>query len=182
MKYGVIRDAALFERLETAVGSIVAREADEIADIVRRCAAIKAAVVSADEHERTGARATLNYGHTFGHAYENATGYGTLLHGEAVAIGMADAAELAVRTGRVPRAFAVRQAALMAALGLPTCLPSGVEVAAEDLVALMARDKKALDGRLRFILPTRLGQVELVDDVPTPLVREVLAGRLADRA
>jgi len=182
VKYGVIRDAALFERLETAVGSVVAREAGEIAAIVRRCVAIKAAVVSADEHERTGDRATLNYGHTFGHAYENATGYGTLLHGEAVAIGMADAAELAVRTGRVPRAFAVRQAALMAALGLPTCLPSGVEVAAEDLVALMARDKKALDGRLRFVLPTRLGQVELVDDVPTPLVREVLAGRLAERA
>ena len=175
VKYGVIRDAELFARLEGAAGSVVARDPREIGAIVGRCAAIKAEVVSADEHERTGARATLNYGHTFGHAYENALGYGTLLHGEAVAIGMADAAELAVRLGRVPAALARRQDRLLEALGLPTRLPAGVSAAADALLALMARDKKALDGRLRFVLPSRLGHVELVDGVPAQMVREVLA-------
>ena len=175
VKYGMILDASLFERLQRRATEILAREPADIEAIVVRSAALKAAVVSRDEHERTGLRAILNYGHTFGHAYENALGYGTLLHGEAVAIGMTDAAELAVRLGRIPAELARRQDALLAALQLPVRLPTGPRPAAGDLVALMARDKKTLHGRLRFILPTRLGEVELVDGIDPSLVLEVLS-------
>ncbi len=173
-KYGMILDELLFERLESRAGAILARDPVELGAIVRRSAELKASVVSRDEHERTGLRAILNYGHTFGHAYENAVGYGTLLHGEAVAIGMADAAELAVRIGRIPADLALRQDALLTALHLPTRLPPGPKPSPEDLVALMARDKKTLHGRLRFILPTRLGEVELVDGIDSSVVLDVL--------
>lgn len=174
VKYGVILDADFFDRLESRADAIRARDPEELERIVATSAALKAAVVSRDERETTGLRAILNYGHTFGHAYETLTGYGTLLHGEAVAIGMADAAELAVRLGRVPPAFARRQDALLEALGLPTRLSAGPVPAAGEMVAVMARDKKTLHGRLRFVLPTRLGHVELVDGVDPALVTAVL--------
>ena len=177
VKYGVILDADLFESLEACVDAIRTREPGELERIVARCAGLKASVVSRDERETTGLRAILNYGHTFGHAYENLTGYGTLLHGEAVAIGMADAAELAVRLGRVPPEFARRQDALLEALGLPTRLEAGPTPAPGDMLAAMGRDKKTLHGRLRFVLPTRLGHVELVDGVDPALVTEVLRRR-----
>ena len=175
VKYGMILDAALFERLELRATEILAREPADVEAIVVRSATLKASVVSRDEHERTGLRAILNYGHTFGHAYENATGYGTLLHGEAVAIGMTDAAELAVRLGRIPAEIARRQNALLTALHLPVRLPSGPRPSPQELVALMARDKKTLHGRLRFILSKQLGEVELVEGIEPSVVLDVLA-------
>ena len=175
VKYGMILDAALFERLELRAAEILAREPADVEAIVVRSATLKASVVSRDEHERTGLRAILNYGHTFGHAYENAIGYGTLLHGEAVAIGMTDAAELAVRLGRIPAEIARRQNALLTALHLPVRLPSGPRPSPQELVALMARDKKTLHGRLRFILSKQLGEVELVEGIEPSVVLDVLA-------
>ena len=175
VKYGMILDAALFERLELRATEILAREPADVEAIVVRSATLKASVVSRDEHERTGLRAILNYGHTFGHAYENAVGYGTLLHGEAVAIGMTDAAELAVRLGRIPAEIARRQNALLTALHLPVRLPSGPRPSPQELVALMARDKKTLHGRLRFILSKQLGEVELVEGIEPSVVLDVLA-------
>jgi len=175
VKYGMILDAALFERLERRAAEILAREPADVEAIVIRSATLKASVVSRDEHEQTGLRAILNYGHTFGHAYENAIGYGTLLHGEAVAIGMTDAAELALRLGRIPAELARRQNALLTALHLPVRLPSGPKPSPEQLVALMARDKKTLHGRLRFILSKQLGEVELVEGIEPSVVLEVLA-------
>ena len=175
VKYGMILDAALFERLELRATEILAREPADVEAIVVRSATLKASVVSRDEHERTGLRAILNYGHTFGHAYENAIGYGTLLHGEAVAIGMTDAAELAVRLGRIPAEIARRQNALLTALHLPVRLPSGPRPSPQELVALMARDKKTLHGRLRFILSKQLGEVELVEGIEPSVVLDVLA-------
>jgi len=175
VKYGMILDRQFLERLESRAGAILAREPADVEAIVVRSASLKASVVSRDEHEQTGLRAILNYGHTFAHAYENALGYGTLLHGEAVAIGMADAAELAVRLGRIPAELARRQDALLTALHLPVRLPSGPRPSPEELVALMARDKKTLHGRLRFILSKQLGEVELVDGIDPSVVLNVLA-------
>lgn len=173
VKYGVILDPALFAWLEDSAAALMARDPAALTHAVERSAAIKADVVSRDEHETSGLRAALNYGHTFAHAYETLAGYGTLLHGEAVAIGMARAARLATLLGRVPGELASRQDTLLAGLGLPTAIPAGLDDAAA-LLAVMARDKKSVGGRLRFVLPSRLGHVELVDGVPEQLVRQVL--------
>jgi 3-dehydroquinate synthase len=174
VKYGVILDPAFFGWLEDSAAALTARDPAAVAQAVERSAAIKADVVSQDEHETSGLRAALNYGHTFAHAYETLAGYGTLLHGEAVAIGMARAARLAALLGRISGDFVARQDALLTRLGLPTAIPAGVGDQTA-LLAVMARDKKSLGGRLRFVLPSRLGHVELVDGVPEPVVRQVLA-------
>ncbi|MFM8891548.1 MAG: 3-dehydroquinate synthase, partial [Planctomycetia bacterium] len=128
-----------------------------------------------DELERTGLRAVLNYGHTFAHAYETRAGYGTLLHGEAVAIGMADAAALALALGRIGPDTVARQNDLLRAFRLPVRIPAGMDCAPESLLEIMGRDKKVLHGRLRFVLPTRIGHVELIDGVDPQTVRPVLA-------
>lgn len=172
VKYGVILDAAFFARLEGDVAGLNARSADVLTDTIARCCRLKADVVEQDEREETGLRAVLNYGHTFGHALEAVTGYDAWLHGEAVAIGMTCAARLAERLGRVGPELARRQTALLTALHLP------VEPGHADrgeLLAAMQRDKKVEHGRLRFVLPTRLGHVELVDGVPTAEVEAALA-------
>jgi 3-dehydroquinate synthase len=134
---------------------------------------LKAQVVEVDEREESGRRAVLNYGHTFCHALETVSGYGELLHGEGVAIGMMCAARLAQRLGRVDEEFVARQRALLVALGLPVVLP---DVDHEELLRAASHDKKVEHGRLRFVLPTRMGKVELVSDVDARDVRAVLAG------
>jgi 3-dehydroquinate synthase len=173
VKYGVILDPVFFGWLEESAAALTARDPATVAHAVERSAAIKADVVSRDEHETSGLRAALNYGHTFAHAYETLAGYGTLLHGEAVAIGMARAARLAALLGRISEDLVARQDALLGRLGLPIAVPTGVGDV-HGLLAVMARDKKSLGGRLRFVLPSRLGHVELVDGVPESLVRQVL--------
>jgi 3-dehydroquinate synthase len=177
LKYGVILDAALFAWLEANAPAIRRRDPAALLHIVERSAALKAHVVERDEHETSGLRAILNYGHTFAHAFETAAGYGTLLHGEAVAIGMAAAARLAAALGRVGPDVIGRQDALLTALGLPVAATdlSWTPPAADELITIMGRDKKTVDGRLRFVLPTRIGHVELVDDIDAALVRRVLA-------
>jgi 3-dehydroquinate synthase len=175
VKYGVILDAEFFEYLEAHVAALRARDPAVLAHVVARCCRLKADVVEMDETETTGVRALLNYGHTFAHGFETIAGYGTLLHGEAVAVGMTCAARLAERLGLVDAAFGRRQAALLTALNLPT-VPTAV-YPTEDLLAVMRRDKKAVGGRMRFILPTQIGDVRVADDVPESLVRAVLEGR-----
>jgi len=139
--------------------------------VVARCCELKAEVVRQDERDEKGLRAALNYGHTFAHAFEALTGYTQLLHGEAVAIGMLCASRLAERLGRVDPALTRRQRELLRALGLPLEVPA---VDAEQVLAAMGHDKKVEHGRLRFVLPTRLGQVELVGEVPAEAVRAAL--------
>ena len=173
VKYGMILDAAFFAWLESNTAAVLAREPAALAHAVERSAALKAHVVERDERELTGLRAVLNYGHTFAHAYETAAGYGSLLHGEAVAIGMARAARLARSLGRIDDGVVRRQDAVLEALGLPVAPPSGAG-AADELLAIMGRDKKAVGGRLRFVLPAQIGVVELVGDVPEALVRQAL--------
>lgn len=172
-KYGMILDPKFFAWLEENAGFLIARDSASMAYAVARSAALKAEVVERDERETSGLRAALNYGHTFAHAYETEAGYGTLLHGEAVAIGMAMAARLAARLGRIPPEIVARQDRLLAALQLPT-RPDATLRRAESLITVMRRDKKSLGGRLRFVLPARVGHVELVDDVPPELVADIL--------
>ena len=171
VKYGVILDADFFAYLEQHTAAIRQRQADVLAHIIERSCRLKGQVVEQDEREITGLRAILNYGHTFAHAIETVAGYGQYLHGEAVAIGMVHAAELALRLGRIDSSLTKRQQQLLAALGLPL-QAAGLDPAA--LLAAMERDKKAEQGRLKFVLPSRLGHVELVGQIDGSLVRHVL--------
>src|SRR3954468_3101188 len=169
VKYGVIQDAEFFAYLEQNVEAITNRDAGVLTYIVKRCCRLKADVVEKDEREETGLRSILNYGHTFGHAFEAGTDYEQLLHGEGVAIGMMCAARLAEQLGRIDAAFVNRQQKLLEAFRLPLDVP---DVEQDELIELMYRDKKVERGKLRFVLPTRLGHVELVRDVSN---EEVLA-------
>ena len=164
VKYGVIQDAEFFAYLEANITQVNSRDAAVLTHIVERCCRLKADVVEQDEREETGLRSILNYGHTFCHAFEAATGYETLLHGEGVAIGMMCAARLAERMKRVDANFVERQRKLLEAFGLPLDVPN---VDRNELIELMYRDKKVERGKLRFVLPTRMGHVELVRDVAT---------------
>jgi 3-dehydroquinate synthase len=173
-KYAFMGDAGLTARLTSPDGAaaLLARDPVALVDVVAACAAIKGAVVAADEHERTGLRATLNYGHTLAHALETA-GHYDLLHGEAVSVGLVFASELAGALGRLDEKDVTRTREMLAALGLPVTAPAGV--AATELVTLMRRDKKAAGG-LTFVLPAPGGgPLERVDDPPAPAVERALA-------
>ncbi|HEX3727896.1 MAG TPA: 3-dehydroquinate synthase [Pirellulales bacterium] len=174
VKYGVILDADFFAYLEGQVAALTSRQAAVLQHVITRSCQLKAEVVAGDEREESGLRAVLNYGHTFCHAIEAVTHYGRYLHGEAVSIGMLCASRLAERLGRVDEQFTLRQEQLLGALGLPVKLPP---LDHASLLAAMARDKKVEQGRLRFVLPTRLGHVELVGDVDTREVRAALEDR-----
>lgn len=174
VKYGVILDAEFFAYLEAHMEGLKSRDPDVLRQAIQRSCRLKADVVEQDEYEQTGLRAVLNYGHTFAHAYEALAGYGELLHGEAVAIGMVQASRLAERRGLIDAAATERQVALLNAVGLPVALPPSLSWTADEILERMRLDKKALAGRLRFILPTRIGHVELFDDISESDVREVI--------
>lgn len=171
VKYGVILDAEFFEYLERNIAGLNARQPEVLEHVIARCCELKAQVVQQDEREETGLRAVLNYGHTFCHAIETVTGYSRYLHGEAVGIGMVCAARLAESLGRIDASFTHRQRDLLVALGLPVAA-EGLDP--DALVAAMQHDKKVEQGRLRFVLPTRLGHVELLGSIETGLVRKAL--------
>ena len=173
VKYGVIMDADFFAKLERQGDQINRRDPDVISEIVAHSCQLKADVVEEDEFETTGRRAILNYGHTFAHAFETSSDYEVLQHGEAVAIGMICAARLAERLGRIDDSLNMRQLSLWKKLGLPTVVPKNLVDL--DLVEVMRRDKKSQGGKLRFVLPSRLGHVELVNNVDENLVRSVIA-------
>lgn len=168
VKHGLIRDAALFafleERLEDVVDMALAPETLDW--LIARNVEIKAEVVAADEKEQ-GLRAILNYGHTIGHAIEAATDYGRYRHGEAVILGLIAAGEIACRAGFWPDAERQRQDALLARLGMPKGL---AEVETERILACAKADKKRVDGRLRFVLGRRIGQVEIAEGIADEMV------------
>ncbi len=174
IKYGVILDAEFFAYLEDNIAGLNDRDPDVLRHAIARSCRLKADVVEQDEYERIGLRAVLNYGHTFAHAYEALAGYGELLHGEAVAIGMVDASRLAERRGLIDASITERQGHLLNDVGLPTSRPAQANWPTDDILNRMRLDKKTLGGKLRFILPTKLGHVELFDDVPEDDVRAVL--------
>ena len=173
IKYGVILDEEFFDFLEENVAGLNGRDRDLLGQVIARCCELKAKVVEQDERETTGVRAVLNYGHTFAHAHEALAGYGELLHGEAVAIGMVQASRLAETLGRIDSETTQRQVTLLEAVGLPVTAPEGPTT--DEIIDRMMLDKKTTGGRLRFVLPTRMGHVELVDEVDEALVRDVLA-------
>ena len=180
IKYGVIGDAALFRYLERNLDRLLRREPAVLEWVLPRCIRAKADVVARDERE-AGLRAILNLGHTFGHALEAATRYKRYLHGEAVGWGMVAATALGVALDRFDERAAARVIRLVLAVGP---LPSLPAVGPERLLEVMRADKKARGGRLRFVLPVRIGAVAVKHRVPERLVRKVWAElpSLADHA
>ena len=174
IKYGVIQDSDFFEYLETHISELNQRDPETLHYIVAKSCRLKADVVEQDEFEHTSIRAALNYGHTFAHAFEALAGYGELLHGEAVSIGMVYASRLAERLGRVDAEITQRQIDLLRAVGLPVSLPEQCQFATKDILQKMLLDKKTVGGKLRFVLPDRLGHVETVFDVSQQDVCSVL--------
>ncbi|MCX7625363.1 MAG: 3-dehydroquinate synthase [Candidatus Sumerlaeaceae bacterium] len=172
IKYGMIADAEFFAWLEEQMERALALEREALQHVVRRSCEIKAQVVGADERE-SGLRAILNYGHTFAHAIESCGEYRERqFHGQAVAIGMVAAAETALQLGMFSCGEAERQRSLIERAGLPTRVPEGL--CADELLDRMRSDKKVVGGRLRFILPLRIGEVTIRDDVPEEVVVGVL--------
>lgn len=149
VKYGLIRDADFFEWQERNVDALMARDGDVVVKAIERSCVNKAEVVALDEKEG-GVRATLNLGHTFGHAIETGIGYGEWLHGEAVSVGMVMAADMSERLGWIDESVARRTLDLLKKFDLPTDVPEGMTV--ETFEKLMAVDKKAANGKLRLIL------------------------------
>jgi 3-dehydroquinate synthase len=171
IKHGLALDAEFVVWLEANMAALVAREPAALEHAVRRCCALKAAVVAADERE-AGMRALLNFGHTFGHAIEAGVGFGAWLHGEAVAAGMVMAAELSARRGGLARDQVERVRDLVARAGLPV---RGPALEPGRYLELMQVDKKAAAGRLRFVLLESLGRARLCADIEEGAVRDTVA-------
>uniref|UniRef100_A0A7S4J271 3-dehydroquinate synthase, chloroplastic n=1 Tax=Odontella aurita TaxID=265563 RepID=A0A7S4J271_9STRA len=151
IKYGLIRDPDFFEWQENNMEGLLKRDPDTLRYAIKRSCENKAEVVKADEKE-AGIRATLNLGHTFGHAIENGSGYGVWLHGEAVAIGTAMAATMSARMGWIDEELVKRTYTIMHAANLPTELPVDSPMDTETFLDAMSVDKKVADGQLRLIL------------------------------
>lgn len=168
-KYGAIMDASLFERLAK---DGLTKKSKGLAEVVMRCIDLKRQVVEEDEHETTGLRAILNFGHTVGHAIEHQQGYSGLLHGEAVAVGMVVETRIAESLGIAEAGLSSTIATALAGQGLPTKMPKGL--AAESLVQSMARDKKADRNGLAFSFVSHIGACSLTRGVPPQDVRRIL--------
>ncbi|MFL5608118.1 MAG: 3-dehydroquinate synthase [Gemmatimonadaceae bacterium] len=176
IKHGVIADAAYFARIDESLHALLEGDADATLALVARSVELKAEVVRADEHEH-GIRKTLNFGHTLGHAIELTSGF-TLLHGEAIAIGMVLEARLAERIGVAPRGTSSEIERLTARAGLPVARPAAMSV--ESVLEATRLDKKARGGAVAYSLPARIGAMAGAErgwaiEVGDALVREVLA-------
>jgi 3-dehydroquinate synthase len=174
IKYGVIRDAAFFEYLERNRDKILALDPEALEHVIQRSCEIKAEVVSRDEREG-GLRAVLNYGHTIGHAIETAEHY-AMRHGHAVAIGMVIASRLAHRTGLCDARVPGRVEMLIRSYGLPTDLSAlGRRPAARELMDILQGDKKAEGGKVKFVLPTKIGDAVVTKEWDESVLSELLA-------
>lgn len=173
IKYGVIWDANLFAQMEQCKRLDHRRYLKEslLQEILSRSCQAKADVVSKDEKE-AGLRAILNYGHTIGHAVESLTGYRLVNHGEAVGIGMVAVGQLAVNLQFWESSAQERQLHLIHKAGLPTQLPTGINI--EAIIDALQTDKKVKSGRVRFIIPTQIGAATVTDQVPSEAIRKVL--------
>jgi 3-dehydroquinate synthase len=171
IKYGALGDAEFFDWIECNADALTARDGDALIEAISHSCRQKAGIVSRDETEQ-GERALLNFGHTFAHALETATGYGALVHGEAVAIGMVCAARLSAQLKLASFDDARRLRELLDRCGLPTAVPTDVDP--DRLIDLMRLDKKNLSGRLRLILWTGVGRAQIVDDVDAVAIRTAI--------
>jgi 3-dehydroquinate synthase len=170
VKYGFIHDVGFLAWLESHIERILARDTETLIHAIRRSCEIKAEVVGVDEREH-GLRAILNFGHTFGHAIETATGYGEWLHGEAVAAGMVLAAQMSERAGWLPAADRARVEELLTRIGLPSRAP---RIGAAKARELMGMDKKVLQGKLRLVLLKPLGQAVVTSEYPADALETTL--------
>jgi 3-dehydroquinate synthase len=171
VKTACIGDAGFFTWLEAHVDALLARDGEALDHAIAVCCRFKAGVVARDERE-TGERALLNFGHSFGHALEAEAGYGVLLHGEAVAVGMLLAARRSTHLGMADAADTARLHALLQRIGLPVALPANTD--ADALLARMQLDKKNRAGALRLILWRGIGRAEIMENVDATAVRTVL--------
>ena len=170
VKYGLIYDPDFFDWLESNAQQLRERQDAALIYAIKRSCEIKAAVVAVDEREH-GLRAILNLGHTFGHAIETATGYGTWLHGEAVAAGMVMAADMSVRMDWLAAVDRDRAVQLLLRFGLPVKAPA---IGASKGRELMGMDKKVLDRKLRLVLLRRMGKADIVSDYPNEALEATL--------
>lgn len=170
IKYALLGDIEFLVWLEQHMAKMVAGDLDVLAEAVYRSCAHKARIVANDEKEQ-GERALLNLGHTFGHAIESYMGYGTWLHGEAVAVGMVMAADLSAAMGWITTQDVERVKAIIQAAQLPIACP---EIPVEDFLGYMAHDKKVLNGQLRLVLLKQLGQAIITRDFDVDLMRRVI--------
>src|SRR5712692_9323540 len=180
VKYGIILDTTLFAQLEAYADTL--RDfshppAALLCQIVARCIALKAAIVEEDEREQ-GRRAILNYGHSVAHALENVAGYGELLHGEAVSLGMVVAATIAQRAGMFPKTALERQNRLLQALGLPTSYAGHAQ--AQDILAALQLDKKVANKQVQWVMPKDLGNI-VVTPMPDALVQNVITAFFTEK-
>ena len=176
IKHGVLADSDYFDAGEKDIGQLRQKDESALIRAIKGSCKIKAAVVAQDERE-SGERALLNFGHTFAHAIETGMGYGQWLHGEAVGAGMVMAADLSARLGRCSLDDSQRIKTLVERAGLPIAGPS--EVSTDAMLAFMAKDKKATDEGLRFVLiEGGIGKTEIVQDVPVSVLRETLEAGL----
>jgi len=167
IKYGLIRDLPFLDWIEANIARLLARDPDALAEAVERSCRNKAEVVAADETEQ-GERATLNLGHTFGHAIETGMGYGQWLHGEAVAAGVVMAADLSRRLGWLSDADVERVRAIHERAGLPV---KGAPLGADRYLELMAHDKKVTDGTLRLVLLRQIGRAVITSEAASADIR-----------
>ena len=163
IKYGIIKDKALFEYLENDYNreKILNLEIESLIQIINNSIQTKACIVSEDEKEK-GIRAILNYGHSFGHVIENLCGYGEYLHGEAISIGMKIAGDIATEKNLWLKEDSLRQDCLIKSYGLPTMTP---KIKKNDVMTILMGDKKVSDGKIRFILPKAIGKVDIFNDI-----------------
>ncbi len=177
LKTGIIRDRALFELTCDSIRQLEACDTDILARIIARCCGIKAEVVTADERE-AGLRRILNFGHTIGHALEAVTHYRRLKHGEAVGYGMKSAASIAEKAGIIAPA---ESQAIRVGIDLSGPLPEISDLRPQDILTAMTHDKKAAQGKIPFILPVRIGEVIVRDDIPGPMIRAAVKELLAPK-
>ena len=170
IKHGVIASEPLFELLAERRDDVLAKRPEAVDFMIEESVRIKADVVSSDERE-SGRRRILNFGHTIGHALEAETEYKRFLHGEAVAFGMRAATMLARDTGRLSRGDS---ASILEVIEKYGPIPPLTNIGAEALHARLARDKKTVQGRIHFVLPTRIGDVTVVNDIPENAVRNAI--------
>ncbi len=163
IKYGCLDDYDFFCSLESNIKNIMTLEPNTLKDAIQKCCEIKAKIVAEDETERTGRRALLNFGHTFGHAIESKQQYKGLLHGEAIGIGMLMATKLSIQLGLISQDFYVRLEKLLIDAKLPVNVPVGISV--DDFIYFMRKDKKSSHGKIKLILLDQPGQARLRNDV-----------------
>jgi 3-dehydroquinate synthase len=166
IKHGAIRDRSLLD-------AVAHLDRKNLAPIIRRNVEIKAAIVSADEHETTGERALLNFGHTIGHGIEAAAGYGSLLHGEAISLGLVAACRLSVEKAGLSAGEAARATALLEQFHLPVRLPASISAAA--ILSALKKDKKFEEGAIRFVLCRSLGEAIVSKDVTMADIERAIA-------